>query len=442
MPVSAPSPSNAATPVRRAALVFIFVTVLLDVLAIGIIIPVLPHLVERFTGSTASAAMWVGAFGSAFALAQFLASPVQGALSDRFGRRPVILLSNAGLGLDFILMALANTLPLLFLGRVLAGITAASLSTANAYIADVTPVEKRAASFGMLGAAFGIGFVIGPALGGLLGSIELRLPFWVAAGLALCNFAYGWLILPESLPPERRAPFRWARANPLGSLRMLRAYPQVGGLVTVSLLSQIAHYALPSVFVLYAGFRYGWGEDRVGYVLALVGICNVLVQALLVRKLVPRIGERAALQIGLGCGALGFAMQGLAPTGGWFLASIPLMALWGLGGPAAQSLMTRQVPADEQGRLQGAVAGTVSLAGIFAPTLFTQIFAAAISDFADWQLPGAAFLLSALLLAAAVLLARRVTASLRDGQAQSQPGGFAGDRIELGAERGDGTANP
>ena len=418
MPVKDSSPSIAPAPVRRAALVFIFFTVLLDVLAIGIVIPVLPHLVERFTGSTASAAMWVGTFGSAFALVQFLASPVQGALSDRFGRRPVILLSNAGLGIDFVLMALADTLPLLFLGRVLAGVTAASLSTANAYVADVTPVEKRAASFGMLGAAFGIGFVIGPALGGVLGSLDLRLPFWVAAALAFGNFLYGWLILPESLPAERRAPFRWARAHPLGAVRMLRTYPQVGGLVAVSLLSQVAHYALPSVFVLYAGYRYGWGEDRVGYVLALVGICNVLVQALLVRRLVPRIGERVALQIGLGCGALGFAMQGLAPSGGWFLVGIPLMALWGLAGPSAQSLMTRQVPADEQGRLQGAVAGTVSLAGIFAPALFTQVFAAAISGYADWQLPGAAFLLSALLLAAAVLLARRVAGSSRAGQAQ------------------------
>jgi MFS transporter, DHA1 family, tetracycline resistance protein len=428
-------------PVRRAALAFIFVTVLLDVLAIGIVIPVLPHLVERFAGGTASAALWVGAFGSAFALAQFLASPLQGALSDRFGRRPVILLSNAGLGLDFILMALADTLPLLFLGRVLAGVTAASLSTANAYIADVTPAEKRAASFGMLGAAFGIGFVIGPALGGLLGSVDLRLPFWVAAGLALANFLYGWLILPESLPAERRAAFRWQRASPLGALRLLREFPQVGGLVLVSLLSQIAHYALPSVFVLYAGYRYGWGEDRVGYVLALVGLCNVLVQAVLVRRLVPRLGERRALLLGLGCGAAGFAVQGLAPSGGVFLAAIPLMALWGLGGPVTQALMTRQVPVDAQGRLQGAVASVVSLAGIFAPALFTQVFAASIDGHAHWQLPGAAFLLSAVLLAVAVLQALRATASGRSGQAQQQfAAGLAGQ--QLATERLDGSPDP
>ncbi|WP_425511236.1 TCR/Tet family MFS transporter [Pseudomarimonas salicorniae] len=395
--------------VRRAALAFIFITVLLDVLAIGIIIPVLPHLIERFTGSTASAAIWVGVFGSAFALAQFIASPVQGALSDRFGRRPVILVSNLGLGLDFVLMAVAGTLPILFLGRVLAGITSASISTANAYIADVTPAERRAASFGMLGAAFGIGFVVGPALGGVLGGVDLRLPFWVAAGLALANFLYGLLILPESLPPERRDGFRWSRANPVGSLQMLRRYPQVFGLVGVVLLSQIAHYALPSVFVLYAAHRYGWGEDRVGWVLALVGVCNVLVQALLIRRLVPRIGERNALLLGLGFGALGFAWMGLAAVGSVFLMAIPFMALWGLAGPSAQALMTRQVDEREQGRLQGAVTSAVSLSGVFAPVVFTQVFAASIAALSGVDWSGLAFLLAAVLLLGGVALAARVT---------------------------------
>lgn len=396
-------------PVRRAALVFIFVTVLLDILAIGIIIPVLPHLVERFAGTTAQAALWVGAFGTAFALAQFFCSPIQGALSDRFGRRPVILLSNAGLALDFVLMALVNTLPLLFLGRVLAGITSASLSTANAYIADVTPAEKRAASFGMLGAAFGIGFVIGPALGGQLGAIDLRLPFWVAAGLAAANFCYGLLILPESLPPERRSGFRWKRANPVGSLILLRRYPQVFGLVGVTVLSQLAHYALPTVFVLYAAHRYGWQEQSVGYVLTLVGVCNVLVQAILVRRLVPRIGERAAVMLGLLAGAGGFAMQGLAPTGGWFLCAIPLMALWGLAGPSLQTLMTRQVDPQQQGQLQGAVTSAVSLTGVFGPALFSQLFAVMIVSQQFSALVGAPFLLAAALLLLAAVLALRVT---------------------------------
>lgn len=397
-----------APPPRRAALLFIFITVLLDILAIGIIIPVLPHLVERFAGGVAQAALWVGAFGTAFALAQFIFSPLQGALSDRFGRRPVILLSNAGLALDFVLMAVVNTLPLLFLGRVLAGITSASLSTANAYIADVTPADKRAASFGMLGAAFGIGFIIGPAMGGLLGAIDLRLPFWVAAGLAAANFCYGFFILPESLPPAARSGFEWKRANPAGSLMLLRRYPKVFGLVSVNVISQLAHYALPSVFVLYAGYRYGWDEYRVGYVLALVGVCNVLVQAFLVRRLVPRIGERAALLIGLLCGAGGFALQGFAPNGTWFLCAIPLMALWGLAGPSTQTLITRQVDPHEQGRLQGAVTSAVSLTGIFGPALFTQVFAAMV-DAGPGSVVGAPFYLSASLLLLAAFLASRFT---------------------------------
>jgi len=405
--VQSPTP---VAPVRRAALVFIFITVLLDILAIGIVIPVLPHLVERFLdGDTARAALWIGAFGSAFALAQFFCSPIQGALSDRFGRRPVILLSNLGLGVDFVLMAVVGTLPLLFLGRVLAGVFSASISTANAYIADVIPPERRAASYGMLGAAFGIGFIIGPALGGILGSIELRLPFWVAAGLSGANFLYGLLILPESLPKERRRPFELRRASPLGSLRLLRGYPKVAGLVAANVTSQLAHYVLPSVFVLYAGFRYGWGADRVGYVLALVGVCNVLVQAVLVRWIVPRIGERRTLLAGYAFGAVGFLLQGLAATGTAFLIAVPFLALWGLAGPALQALMTAQVAEDEQGRLQGAVTSLVSLTGVFGPATFTAVFAAFIATSAPLDLPGAPFLLASALLLLAWGIAWRTT---------------------------------
>src|SRR5690349_4248307 len=242
---------------RRAALIFIFVTVLIDILSFGIIIPVLPHLVEQLAGGgVAKAAMWVGVFGTLFAAIQFACAPIQGALSDRFGRRPVILLSNLGIGVDFLFMALVNTLPLLLIGRCISGMTAASFTTANAYIADVTPPEKRAGAFGMLGAAFGIGFVIGPALGGFLGGIDLRLPFWASSGLALANFCYGYFILPESLPPEQRSPkFDWSHANPLGSLVLLKRYPQVFGLAAVVLLVNSAHYVLPSVFVLYADYR-------------------------------------------------------------------------------------------------------------------------------------------------------------------------------------------
>lgn len=412
-PVDAPLVAP-VLPVRRAALIFIFFTVALDVLAIGVVIPVLPHLIAQFSGNDVSAAArWLGLIGTAFALMQFLFSPMLGALSDHFGRRPVILLSNLGLGLDFILMALVNTVPLLFIGRILAGITSASFGTANAYIADVVPPEKRAASFGLIGAAFGLGFVIGPALGGMLSGIDLRLPFWVAAGLSLTNFCYGWLILPESLPPERRARFDIKRANPLGALLLLRRYPQVLGLATVIFMSQLAHYVLNSVFVLYADYRYQWGPQQVGYTLALVGVTNAIVQGGLVRRIVPWLGERRSLLIGLGFGVMGFALQALAPNGTWFLIAIPLMALWGLTGPSVQALMTSQVDLHEQGRLQGAVTSLAAVAGIFGPYLFTHVFASFIGENAYLHLPGAPFLLASALLLGGALLAWRVTRAAR-----------------------------
>lgn len=404
--------SHSVIPVRRAALAFIFITVTLDILAFGVIIPVLPHLIlSMVEGSDFSkAAIWSGIFSTVFALIQFVSSPIQGALSDRFGRRPVILLSNLGLGLDFILMALVNTLPLLFIGRVISGLTAASFSTANAYIADVTPPEKRAASYGMLGAAFGIGFVIGPALGGFLGDIDLRLPFWLSAGLALANFCYGYFVLPESLPPEKRSTrFEIKHANPFGALMLLRRYPHVFGLASLVFLSSLAHYVLPSTFVLYADYRYGWGAQAVGYTLGLVGICNAFVQAWLVRKLVPRVGESRILLIGLVCGTIGFTWMGLASTGHIYLMAIPLLALWGMAGPATQALMTNQVDPHEQGRLQGAISSLASLAGIFGPYLFSHVFASFIGENAALQLPGAAFLLAGILLGIGAIIAYRAT---------------------------------
>ncbi|PTR23358.1 DHA1 family tetracycline resistance protein-like MFS transporter [Luteibacter sp. OK325] len=398
-------------PVRRAAVIFIFITVLIDILAFGIIIPVLPHLIEQMTGGTVSnAAWWVGIFGTVFATVQFICSPIQGALSDRFGRRPVILLSNLGLGLDFVLMAVAPSLWLLFVGRIISGITAASFTTANAYIADVTPPEKRAGAFGMLGGAFGIGFIIGPALGGFLGGIDLRLPFWVAAGLALTNFAYGFFILPESLPPEKRATrFEPHTAHPLGALKMLRRHREVLGLSVVMFLFYLAHYVLQTVFVLYADYRYDWGPQEVGYVLALVGVCDGSVQAFLSGRLSTRFGERPVLLAGMAFGAASFAVMGLAPVGWAFLIGIPLMALWGLAGPPIQSIMTRHVAPDEQGRLQGAVTSLGSFAGIFGPYLFAQIFAFAIAPDRNVHLPGVPFLLAAGLLAVGMAVAARAT---------------------------------
>ena len=404
------SPPSPPLQPRRAALAFIFVTVLLDMLALGMIVPVLPRLVESFlAGDTARAAKVYGLFGTVWALMQFVCSPILGALSDRFGRRRVILLSNLGLGLDYVLMALAPTLAWLFVGRVVSGITAASVPTAAAYIADVSPPEKRAGAFGMLGAAFGVGFVLGPAMGGLLGSVDARLPFWVAAGLSLANFFYGLLVLPESLSPERRSVFAWRRANPAGSLVLLRRHPELLGLAAASFLGYLAHEVLPSTFVLYTGYRYDWTERTVGLSLAAVGICSGLVQGALVRPVVRHFGERRALATGLVFGAAGFALFGLAPTATLFWLGIPLMSLWGLSGPSTQGLMTRRVGSSEQGQLQGAHGSLRAIAGLVGPGLFTLTFAASIAPQRDWHLAGAPFLLAASLLAVAFAVAWRVT---------------------------------
>jgi len=395
---------------RPAAVIFIFVLVVMDILAMGIIIPVLPKLVERFMGGdTRSAAEVYGYFGTAWGLMQFVSMPIIGMLSDRFGRRPVILISCIGMGLDYFLMALAPSLAWLFVGRLISGITAANISTAFAYITDVMPPEKRAGAFGMMGAAFGLGFVLGPALGGVLGGIEPRLPFWVAGVLALVNAAYGYFVLPESLPKERRAAFAWKRANPLGGLKLLRSHPELFGLATVMFLMQLAHAVLPSVAVLYMGYRYGWDELAVGLVLAGVGACGMIVQGGLVRPVVKRIGERRALAIGLLFGSLGFALYGLAPVGWVFLAAIPVMSVWGFAGPSAQALMTQRVEPTEQGQLQGAIASIMSLSGVVGPGLFTQTFAASIGANAPIHLPGSAFLVAGTLLLLALAIAWRAT---------------------------------
>ncbi|HTE56765.1 MAG TPA: TCR/Tet family MFS transporter [Kofleriaceae bacterium] len=401
---------------RRAALVFIFVTVLIDVLAFGLIIPALPHLVEQLSGGTTStAAYWIGAFGTVFALIQFVTSPVQGALSDRFGRRPVILLSCLGLGLDFMFMAVAPSLGWLFVGRVISAITAASFTTANAYVADVTEPSQRARSYGMLGAAFGLGFIIGPLLGGILGDIDLRLPFWFAAGLALLNFSYGLFVLPESLTAERRSVrFDWSHANPLGSMKLLQSYPQVLGLAAVVFLANLAHYVYPSVFVLFADYRYGWGQKEVGYVLAAVGVLSVVVNVGLVGRAVKRFGERRALLLGLTGGVFGFAIYGLAGQGWMFLIGLPISALWAMAAPASQALITRQVGADVQGRIQGALMSLVSMAGIIGPTIFAGSFGYFVDEDSPVHLPGVPFLIAALLLGVALAVARRAARAPAD----------------------------
>ncbi len=398
---------------RPAALIFIFITVLLDMVAIGIIVPVLPKLVVDLTGGDMAKGVRVfGWFGLVWAAMQFFFAPVLGALSDRFGRRPVILLSNFGLGLDYILMALAPNIGWLFVGRVISGITAASVPTASAYIADVTPPDKRAASFGTLGAAFGLGFVLGPAVGGVLGQIDPRLPFWAAAGLSLANACYGLFVLPESLPRDRRAAFAWRRANPVAALNLLRSHPELFGLAAVIFLFYLAHEVFPNVYVLYATYRFGWGERAVGLTLATAGIGAALVQTLLTRPAVARLGERGALLTGTCFGILGFTLYGLATRGSIFWLAVPVTSLWGLGGPASQSLMSRRVSASEQGRLQGATNSLRGITGMIGPKLFTGMFAAFIGggwiNTRGWHLPGAPFLFSSLLLVIALGLAIRV----------------------------------
>jgi MFS transporter, DHA1 family, tetracycline resistance protein len=401
-----------APPVRNAAVAFIFVTILLDMFALGLIMPILPKLVESFVDNdTASAARIFGLFGTAWAAMQFIFSPILGGLSDRFGRRPVVLLSNFGLALDYVLMALAPSLIWLFIGRVISGITSASVSTAFAYIADITPPERRAAVFGKVGAAFSAGFIVGPAIGGLLGNTDPRLPFWVAAGLSFANTLYGLLILPESLPRDRRSPFRWKSANPLGALKLLRTDRILAGLSIANFVAQLAHVVLPSTFVLYASYRYGWDTKTVGLTLALVGVCAMVVQGVGIGPIVRRIGERRALLLGLGCGAVGFLIFGAAPTGPLFWLGIPVMALWGLAGAATQALMTQLVAPDQQGQLQGATTSVQSVSQLVGPFLFTLIFAYFIGGQAPLKLPGAPFLLASALLVLALAIAARTLAT-------------------------------
>jgi DHA1 family tetracycline resistance protein-like MFS transporter len=405
-----PSHEARGKTTSRATMLFILVTVMLDFLAFGIIAPVLPDLIKQFEGgSIARASDMVGYFGLIWNLMQFMFLPVLGAWSDRFGRRPVILISCLGLGLDYIFMAMAPSLKWLFVGRLISGITASNISTAFAYITDISAPPARAKRFGMLGAAFGVGFVVGPAVGGLLGQYNLRAPFWAAATLSLTNFLYGLFVLPESLPKEKRAKSAWHMANPLGSLTLLRSHPELSGLSIVVILYYLAHQSLQSVWVLYTEYRYGWNQRSIGLSLAVVGTCAAVVSGGLVGPYVKKFGERFSLTSGLLYGVLGFVGFGLAWRGWEALAAIPFIALWGVAGPAMQSLMSQRVDETSQGKLQGAINSLRALTGMAGPVLFTQVFSAAIAKDAKWQVPGAAYYLAAAMLIGGLVLAVVVT---------------------------------
>ena len=393
---------------RQAAVIFILVTVTLDILAMGLIIPVLPKLILDFLGGKMTdAANWNGWFALVFALMQFVFSPLLGVLSDRFGRRPVILLSNLGLGLDYVVMALAPTIGWLFLGRIISGITTSSIPTAMAYIADVTPKEKRAGAFGMIGMAFGVGFAFGPAIGGLLGSVTPRLAFWVSAGLSLTNWLYGYLFVPESLSAERRKKFSLGRANPVGSLVLLRSHPELWRLAVIQFLAYTAHNVF-SVWVLYAIYRYAWGELTTGFSLMVVGICTGAISALLTGRMVKRFGEKVTLYIGQFFGAIGMFVAGIARNSVEFFASIPIISLWNISMPAAQSMMTHRVSEREQGELQGALQSMRSITFIIGPWLFLRVFGWFIDPKHALNLPGAPYYLAAALLFAAMLMSTRI----------------------------------
>ncbi len=409
-PTTTPAPS-----VGKAAFTFILVVVAFDMVAFGIIAPVLPDLIRSFEGGDFGRASSItGYFGFAWATMQFIFSPLLGAWSDRFGRRPVILISCFGLSIDYIFMALAPSLRWLFVGRLISGITTSNVATAFAYVTDVTKPEERAKPFGLISAAFGLGFVIGPAVGGWLGNRNLRFPFWAAAALSLGNALYGYFVLPESLPPERRAKSAWHMAHPFGSFELLRSHRELAGLSVVVTLYYLAHNSLPSMWALYTEYRYAWSRRDVGNSLALVGVCAAIISGALVGPYVKRFGERRSVLSGLFFGTVGFAGFAFATRGWMVLAVIPFIALWGIAAPAVQSLMARHVDPSSQGKLQGAINSLRAITGMAGPVLFTQVFTLAISARYSLHLPGAPYYLAAVLLGASLLLAVYVT---RPGEA-------------------------
>ncbi len=406
---------------RRAAVPFILITVLLDTLGVGLIIPVGPRLVASFLhDDLEAAARWFGVLMSLYSVMQFVFAPILGGLSDRFGRRTVILMSLAGAATSYLASGLAPALWWLFVGRTVAGITGASFSAANAYIADVTPPDKRAASFGAVGAVFGLGFILGPLLGGFLGDYGLRIPYFVGATLNFLNLLYGFFVLPESLAKEHRRPFSFARANPVGSLGHLRKHPVVLRLTGTLVFSFLAQFVLQSTWALYSQARYGWTFKQVGFSFMAVGLSMALVQGLLVRAIMPVLGERRALLLGLAFGATGYALIGLASRGWMLYAFIPMLALGGIAGPAVQAIITREVGPKEQGELQGALNSLQGLTAIVGPIIGTSLLAQFGTATSVVHLPGAPFFAACFFSASGLMLAVRTLAGTR-GSAAAPP---------------------
>jgi len=384
--------------VKPPAIWMILIAAFLDMMAMGIIMPVLPGLIENLTGSLAAAGIWTGLIGSLWALMQFVCAPVIGSLSDRFGRRPVILISTAGLALDWALMALAPNLWWLVVGRIIGGITSASATALFAYMADITTPENRARAFGLIGAAISAGFVLGPALGGVLGDIAPRLPFWIAAGFSGAAFLYGLVVLPESLPPERREPFAWRTANPVTALRMLLGRRELSALASSVFLLTFSHRLFMTVFVLFAGHQHRLSTLEVGALLAFSSVLDLIMQGLVVGPATTRFGDQRTTIIGLAGGTLSFLAMGLASSAAWFVAAMIPASLMGLAEPTLKSMLSRRVPESEQGQLQGAMQSLASVAGISGPAFFGWVYA-----MSSESLPGLSFTIASGILAVAAV---------------------------------------
>ncbi|HYF70166.1 MAG TPA: TCR/Tet family MFS transporter [Ohtaekwangia sp.] len=392
---------------RKAALSFIFITLLIDVIGFGIIIPVIPTLISDLEHvSIPEASAYGGWMIASFAIMQFLFSPVLGNLSDQYGRRPVLLISLFGFGMDYVLLYFAPNIEWLFAGRVIAGIMGASFTTAGAYIADISEPDKKAQNFGLIGAAFGLGFIIGPALGGLLAKYGIRAPFAAAAILTFLNWLYGFFILPESLPLENRRKFEWKRANPLGTLKFFLKHKLILGLVTSIVLIYVAGHAVQSTWSYYTMERFNWDADEVGYSLAFVGVLVAFVQGWLIRIIIPKLGQKRSIYIGLALYALGFLLFGLADEGWMMFVYLIPYCLGGIAGPSLQGIMSNQVALNEQGELQGALTSLMSLTSIVGPLMMTGIFHYTAEPTSDFYLPGAVMFTAAALTLLSAFLAR------------------------------------